>query len=151
MCFYLKAIGMIFWTDELYQGGGHFQIKVQEDRIPVFIRAGSVFELDEAEGRLLHIYPQIEGVGSGMSYKDEGDGYGGFHLERYRMHWEASQIVLTKNMENTGFKVDKKRKIECHGLGVSRVWIDEKPKSIQVNNNCFEVKDFSRIRFEFEI
>ena len=139
------------WSDELYQGAGEFEIAVKDDVIPVFVKAGSVIPLKQ-EGRIhLHIYPQLEGIGSGMFYDDAGDGYGSYHLENYRLHWEASQIVLTKTMENTGFAAPKQYPIHFHGLKIARIWVDEKPRSIDVIDNTFEIDDFSRIRIEFEI
>lgn len=141
-----------FWTDELYQGGGQFKIEAHPEQIPVFIKAGSVFKLEEEDKtKILHIYPQIEGLGKGFYYDDIGDSYGTYHIERYRLHWEASQIILTKTKENTGYPVPDNFQIQCHGLKISRVWIDEQPKFLPIEDNFFQVDDFSRIRFEFEV
>ena len=140
-----------FWSDELYQGAGEFEIKTRDDVIPVFIKAGSVLPLKQNGQMHLHIYPQLDGVGDGFFYDDAGDGYGAYHLENYRLHWEASQIVLTKTMENTGYDKPKTYPIHFHGLAIARIWVDEKPRSIEVIDNTFEIDDFSRIRIEFEI
>jgi alpha-glucosidase len=140
-----------YWSDELYQGCGEFEILAKEDVIPVFVKAGSVLPMKQDGTIHLHIYPQLEGIGGGMFYDDAGDGYGSYHMENYKLHWEASQIVLTKTINNTGFAKPKNYPIHFHGLKIARIWVDEKPRSIEVVDNTFEIDDFSRVRIEFKI
>ena len=71
-----------FWTGEKFAGGQHFQAAVPLDRIPLYVRAGSILPLGPEEeyadqkpnGPIeLRIYPGANG--SFTLYNDEGDNY----------------------------------------------------------------------------
>ena len=71
-----------FWTGRLYKGGQTVAIETQLDRVPMFVRAGSILPLgpemqyvgekswDELE---LRVYPGADGTFT--LYEDEGDNY----------------------------------------------------------------------------
>lgn len=73
-----------FWTDEKYEGGQRISVCADIQRIPLFIRAGSIIpmsgkriectqQLSEA-GIYIHVYPGKDVVYE--LYEDAGDGYG---------------------------------------------------------------------------
>ena len=71
-----------FWTNQRYKGGRHVTLETTLDRVPMFVRAGSILPLgpemqyvgekawDDLE---LRIYPGADGAFT--LYEDEGDGY----------------------------------------------------------------------------
>ena len=71
-----------FWTNQLYQGGQNVKLQTTLDRVPMFVRAGSILPLgpemqyvgekawDDLEVR---IYPGANGTFT--LYEDEGDNY----------------------------------------------------------------------------
>ena len=71
-----------FWTGKRYRGGQSLTIETQFDRVPMFVRAGSILPLgpvmqyigektwDELE---LHIFPGADATFT--LYEDEGDNY----------------------------------------------------------------------------
>jgi alpha-D-xyloside xylohydrolase len=72
-----------FWTDRLVSGGQVSAAEAPLDRIPLFVRAGSIVPMgpvrqhvgDLPDGPLeLHVYPGRDA--SFTLYEDEGDGYG---------------------------------------------------------------------------
>lgn len=72
-----------FYSEERLPGGGRVQVRLRQDRIPVFVRAGSILPLREPEtctarmrGKeiLLQAYPGADG--NFDLYEDAGDGYG---------------------------------------------------------------------------
>ena len=71
-----------FWTDEFYEGGQWIEADAPIDRIPLFIREGSIIPMTEALTNTaqlksasvkLHIY--AEDTARGKIYEDSGNGY----------------------------------------------------------------------------
>ena len=71
-----------FWTNRLYQGGRDVTIETTLDRVPMFVRAGSILPLgpemqyvgEKAWDNLeLRVYPGADG--KFLLYEDEGDNY----------------------------------------------------------------------------
>jgi alpha-D-xyloside xylohydrolase len=71
-----------YWTNKQYKGGQRVTIETTFDRVPMFVRAGSILPLgpemqyvgEKTWGNLeLRIYPGADG--SFMLYEDEGDNY----------------------------------------------------------------------------
>jgi alpha-D-xyloside xylohydrolase len=93
-----------FWTGMRHEGGYTVNLPVELDRIPVFIRAGSVLPLgpvkqwhDERpdDPMEIRVYPGADG--ECVLYEDEGDGYryetGAWN--RIRFHWSDRDGILT--------------------------------------------------------
>ena len=71
-----------FWTNKQYQGGQRVAIETTLDRVPMFIRAGSILPLGpemqyvgekDWDNLELRVYPGADG--SFLLYEDEGDSY----------------------------------------------------------------------------
>ena len=71
-----------FWTNKLYKGGQKISIETTFDRVPMFVRAGSILPLgpemqyvgEKNWSQLeLRIYPGADG--NFLLYEDEGDNY----------------------------------------------------------------------------
>ena len=71
-----------FWTNKQYQGGQRVTIETTLDRVPMFIRAGSILPLGpemqyvgekDWDNLELRVYPGADG--SFLLYEDEGDSY----------------------------------------------------------------------------
>ena len=71
-----------FWTNKLYNGGQKVTLQTSLDRVPMFVKAGSILPLgpemqyvgEKAWDNLeLHIYPGTDGEFT--LYEDEGDNY----------------------------------------------------------------------------
>ncbi len=76
------AVWYDFWTNQRYQGGKDVTIATAFDRVPMFVRGGSILPLgpemqyvgEKSWSNLeLRIYPGADG--SFTLYEDEGDGY----------------------------------------------------------------------------
>lgn len=90
-----------FWTDQYYEGGQWITAEAPLDRIPVFVRCGSVIPMargllrDEDTVTELRI---CTGADGGFTlYQDAGDGYG-YEQGEYaltRIHWEDQARRLT--------------------------------------------------------
>lgn len=70
------------YTEERYEGGQKIHINVSLERIPVFVRAGSILPITEAQPTAQTTCKEIEVLvyagadGSFSLYEDSGDGYG---------------------------------------------------------------------------
>ena len=71
-----------FWTGQRYQGGQNVEIQTSLDRVPMFVRAGSILPLGPEmqyvgekswDNLELRVYPGANG--SFVLYEDEGDSY----------------------------------------------------------------------------
>ena len=71
-----------FWTGQRYQGGKDVTLETTLDRVPMFVRAGSILPLGPEmqyvgektwDNLELRVYPGADG--SFMLYEDEGDSY----------------------------------------------------------------------------
>ena len=88
-----------FWNSQLYQGSSQLTLPVDLERIPAFVRAGSLLPLAE-DGRLaLHVYPPAGDGGeapiAGRLYSDAGDGYGPQRLDEFRLQRRGHRVTLT--------------------------------------------------------
>ncbi len=94
-----------FWTDRRLPGGQVVAADAPLDRIPVFVRAGSIVPMgpvrqhvgDNPGGRLdLHVYPGRDATFT--LYDDEGDGYGyeqgAFTTVEIRWDDQARQLTI---------------------------------------------------------
>ncbi|MBE6936573.1 MAG: DUF5110 domain-containing protein [Ruminococcaceae bacterium] len=98
-----------FHSDRVYAGGQTIFAEAPMDRIPLFVRAGSILpmasgltcadQLDEAELEL-HVYPGADA--SFSYYEDAGDGYG-YEQGEYRVtefRWDDKSGTLTVDKDN---------------------------------------------------
>ena len=93
-----------FWTGQFYRGGQTITLQTTFNRVPMFVRAGSILPLgpemeyvgQKAWDNLeLRIYPGADGTFT--LYEDEGDGYNyekGVHAT-ILFHWNNARRILT--------------------------------------------------------
>ena len=98
------ALWYDFWTNKTYKGGRNVTLETSFDRVPMFIRAGSILPLgpemqyvgEKAWDNLeLRVYPGADG--DFTLYEDEGDGYNyekGIYAT-ITFHWNNKSRTLT--------------------------------------------------------
>ena len=100
-----------FWTNERYQGGRSMTLQTTLDRVPMFVRAGSILPLgpemqyvgektwDHLE---LRVYPGADG--SFTLYEDEGDNYnyehGAYATITFRWNDKARTLTIGARQGN---------------------------------------------------
>ena len=102
-----------FWTNQLYNGGQNVTLQTSLDRVPMFVRAGSILPLgpemqyvgekswDHLE---LRVYPGADGQFT--LYEDEGDSYN-YERGQYTtilMTWKNATRTLTIGTRQGQFK-----------------------------------------------
>ena len=98
------ALWYDFWTNKTYKGGQNITFETSFDRVPMFIRAGSILPLgpemqyvgEKAWDNLeIRVYPGADG--DFTLYEDEGDGYNyekGIYTT-ITFHWNNKSRTLT--------------------------------------------------------
>ena len=94
-----------FWTNQCYKGGQSVRLETALNRVPMFVRAGSILPLgpemqyvgEKAWDNLeLRVYPGADG--SFTLYEDEGDNYnyeqGAYATITFRWHDKARQLTI---------------------------------------------------------
>jgi alpha-D-xyloside xylohydrolase len=102
-----------FWTGETHSGGKWITADAPLDRIPVFVRAGSVIPMETAmlshacqrvdEPIEMRIYPGEDGLS--FLYEDDGEGYGyeSGQCNRIELSWDDSEKTLSIGGSEFGF------------------------------------------------
>ncbi len=102
-----------FDNDQRYRGGQWITADAPLDRIPVFVRAGSILPMtdpalsvEELSNEItLHIYPGADGAFT--MYEDAGDGYayekGEYSLREFV--WNDADRCLTENGKETALRI----------------------------------------------
>jgi alpha-D-xyloside xylohydrolase len=116
-----------FWTGEFFEGGSTIDSCAPIDKIPLFVKSGSILPLaqkatDSSGAKLeqLRVYPGSDGFFT--LYEDEGDGYnyekGNF--ARTEIRWNNKQRTLTIYKRNGSFDgLETVRKLEIIVAGNS--------------------------------
>lgn len=93
-----------YWTNEDFDGGQKLKIKTSLDRIPLFVRAGSIIPIGpdvqytnekKWDNLIINVYPGANGTFT--LYEDEGDNYNyesGAYTE-IQMKWNDTKRILT--------------------------------------------------------
>ncbi|MCR8893601.1 TIM-barrel domain-containing protein [Bacteroides sp. ET336] len=93
-----------YWTNENFDGGQKLKIKTSLDRIPLFVRAGSIIPIGpdvqytnekKWDNLIINVYPGADGTFT--LYEDEGDNYNyesGAYTE-IQMKWNDTKRILT--------------------------------------------------------
>ena len=83
---------------EPVDGGMDLEVPAPIDHTPAFVRAGAVLPMDEDGQLMLHLYaPPDGGTGSGVLYRDAGEGYGPWRVDRFTTARQGSvlQVAVT--------------------------------------------------------
>ena len=85
------------WDDGFcFDGPGKVTVPAPLERIPVFVRAGTVLPMEEDGGVVLHIWPSEEGQALGELYSDAGDGFGPSRLDRFTVVRDGNIFNVTR-------------------------------------------------------
>ena len=108
-----------FYSEERYEGGREIEVEVCLERIPVFVRAGSILPVMEPQGSTaemerseieLRVYAGADGTFS--LYEDAGDGYGyekGEYCVTEITYTERDDRVVWKTQGNTVYQSEALR------------------------------------------
>jgi alpha-glucosidase len=120
-----------FWSDAQRAGPARVLVEAPLDRLPLFVRAGSLLPLAEPEGVTLHLYVSSEGEGEGMFYEDAGDGFGPCRVDRFEWRWEGESLRIHRIREGELSEPEGGFRLEFHGFVPARAWADGRPVPVE--------------------
>lgn len=116
-----------FWDDRYYPGGQLIEIEAPFERIPFFVRAGSVLPLNEDGILTLHIFPGgSEGETTSQLYLDAGDGYGSACQSVFVQHRRGDRLMLQWRAEGR-YPLPDQVRVVVHGSQPASLRINERP------------------------
>lgn len=116
-----------FWSDAIHQGPVEIEISCDLERIPVFVRAGSILPLNENDQLVYHVYPHTDGESHSACYKDIGDGYGPSLIESFNLQRSANQLLITRQTQGEFEPPSRDHRLQVHGFLIDAIKLDGKP------------------------
>ena len=108
-----------FWEDTVYPLPGPEEIAAPLERIPLFVRAGSLLPMRAADGSLeLHLYAPLPGDETPHTfrlYTDAGDGYGPSRVDTFTLQRRGDRLHVTR--EGSGEYPEEEVVFRVHGEG----------------------------------
>ena len=107
------------WSDRAYQGNQTVVVETSLEKIPVFVREGSVLPMEEEGALVLKIF--APGGENGMEfestlYSDSGDGFGEWRVDKFSVKRSSDNISVEHQVSGQYVLPYKSYKIELHGI-----------------------------------
>jgi alpha-glucosidase len=114
-----------FWNEAVLEGPLRACVDTPLERIPLFVRAGSILPTEEADALTLHLYaPAEDDEHTGQLYCDAGDGYGDALLNRFSLRRAGQSLALAWEREGAFAFPYASVEIRAHGASVARAVVD---------------------------
>ncbi len=122
-----------FWDDQLFQGPGRVEISANLDSMPIFIRGGTIFPMNEAGSISFHVFPDQNQQSSSLLYLDSGDGYGPSRMDDIRFNSRSGSYQITWKSDGDYQLPFSQAKWVFHGKTVANASADGHPVTM-INN-----------------
>ncbi len=135
-----------FFGDAVESGGRTIKVDAPLERIPVYVKAGSVVPMEE-DGRLvLHLYldEQMPSSSQQRIYSDAGDGYGDFRIDELALVKQGSDVTLERKVEGSAALPYNGVDVQLHGMTLKSVVADGKALECNAERR-FIVDDFNKL------
>ncbi|WP_376788474.1 TIM-barrel domain-containing protein [Thermoflexus sp.] len=119
-----------FWSDRRFAGPGVVEVEAPLERIPVFVRAGSILPMAE-DGLRLHLYWPSQGEGEGILYQDAGDGFGPYRVDRFHGRWEERALRIRRIWDGDLPWPEEGLRFQIHGVALARAHADGRPVPVE--------------------
>jgi alpha-glucosidase len=138
-----------FWDDQLYPGGTQAEVDAPLQRIPLFVRAGSILPLSENGLLTLHLYlPQQDSYDLlSQLYSDRGEGFDIYRKDTINMTREKETLLLKWQSEGD-YPFPQEIALVVHGAKPKRYILDNMP--YDWHQRELKIKPFKILRIELE-
>lgn len=137
-----------YWDDYLHIGSTRLGVDASDDTIPIFVKGGSIIPMEDKQYLQLHIYPQLSGDSYSHIYFDEGDGYGQWRIDKFKLARNQNDLIISWDTEGS-FPFPYKRILtQLHGFTGDKVWVDGMEE--QLHDNYIETPIYQNIRFNLK-
>jgi alpha-glucosidase len=137
-----------FWDDQQFVGPIQVDLPVAMDKIPIFVKGGTLLPTEEDGTISYHIYQANGKTIDSHIYFDDGDGYGPWRVDTYQItsNQNSMDIIWVEEGEfqfpyPTVF-------VQFHGNKLIKAVIDGEPWKIQ--GDKFETPKFKNLTVYFE-
>jgi alpha-glucosidase len=136
-------------NDQMYSNGpAKVDIATSLERIPVFVRAGTILPIEENGKIVLHIYPlsasESTFAARGTLYNDAGDGYGQHRVDHLHLDRGENGFELVRISEGDYPVPENGFTIQLHGIQATQAWVDG--NVIDINDNRVDVGSFQQVK-----
>jgi alpha-glucosidase len=145
-----------FWEDKYFEGGISTDILPQLERIPVFIRAGSLIPLQEGTTLQLHIYTSQPNAVSGnlaqytsVIFSDSGDDYGPWRLDNFEIKQSEGRLSITWESQGEYPLPYERVEITLHGARPVKALVDNQETGL--SNGAVKTAKFNKAQIEVAI
>jgi alpha-glucosidase len=124
-----------FWYNQYFTGPTRADLPVEDETIPIFIRAGTLLPM-ELDGQLqLSIYLDPSKPSSAHIYSDSGDGYGAWRLDTFHMQYASTQLIRVHWSSSGDYPIEySKVQIKIHGGNIKKIIADSVDYPVQYNS-----------------
>ncbi|TDO73361.1 alpha-glucosidase [Halanaerobium saccharolyticum] len=148
-----------YWTKEVYQGGKHLIVDAPLEKMPIFIKAGSILPLNdklnyigekEIECLEMNIFLNEENnLGNYQLYDDDGLSYnyenGVYNITEFKYQYTDNQIIFNIDRKEQNYQQEfKDYKMIFNNL-------NKDPLNIYVDGNQLSEFSYSDNRLEFKV
>ncbi len=134
-----------FWDDHVHAGPGRVEFPVALERIPVFVRAGSVLPMEppamstarrKGDKLSLHLYvPSRDGVWTSALYSDAGDGYGPSRVDRFTVRRAGPRLTVDRETNGRHPWPYAHTELVIHGARPARAVIDGEERTVEAGRS----------------
>lgn len=148
-----------FWQkDDPILGPCTSTVDIDLDKIPLYIRAGSILPLDLGQELKLQIVPpainpeiDVQYNGFGQLYSDAADGYGPWRLDQFHVQQVGNEIEVSWSVLSPPNKREYPfpyplLSLELYGWLAKQVWIDG--AATDLSGKRFMIKPFNTLRLQ---
>jgi alpha-glucosidase len=119
------GVWYFLWDDSCYTGPTTLTMAVSLERVPVFIRAGSILPKEKNSDIEFHIYPTEEHNASGILYSDQGDGYGDWRVDELQCQGDDNELNLSWKVSGDYPFPYNSHSFVLHGNPIRRILLNE--------------------------
>jgi alpha-glucosidase len=113
-----------FWSEACHDGPCQVTQETPLHRIPLFVRAGSVFPMQEDGALALNVYPPPQGSARSTLFSDAGDGYGPTRLDRFTLSRAGDTLEMHWETQGEFALPYAPIRLQVHGMQPSQAWLD---------------------------
>lgn len=132
-----------FWQERQFPGGQSVTVETPLEQIPVFVKAGSILPMEEGNCLTIHLYPPVEGSGTGWIYSDAGDGYDSGRSDRFYMVRDENGLEVRWEEEGSYPFPYTQVQVHVHGFQPQQAWMDD--REVGIEGKLIQVERFGRL------
>jgi alpha-glucosidase len=137
-----------FWEDVSYMDEKSITCATPLDRIPCYVKSGSMLPMEEDGNLCFHIYPSEDKNSDCHVYSDSGDGYGSWRVDRFHSNSKQKSLEITWVYEGDYPFPQSTVKFQVHGKNLTNATCNGHRCDIHDNSIYISFADKILLNFE---